>query len=221
MTSAAGLLLLAGVAGLDPRTKAEDYPSHGAMTGMAVGAEYLVHSLMHQGVSHFVPGYLVVEVGLYPVRGRPVAVNSGHFLLRVNGRKYAILSQPPGFVAASLKHGDWTRRPTFQAGGGLGDAGVILGRPPRTPRFPGDPTTRPLPPQPRAPAEEHQRLEKPERVSADEAVNDAALKEETTDGAVAGTLYFATDEKAGKIRKLELVYRRENREETLLLFERK
>jgi hypothetical protein len=119
----------------------------------------------------------------------------------MNGKKNLILSQLPGFVAGSLKYTDWSRTTQAEAGVGMGNTGVILGRPVPGERFPGDPTNRPLPRPPRAPE-----AEKPEPDKAEEVVIESALPEGEARGPVAGFLYFPFKGKPKSIKSLELLY---------------
>jgi hypothetical protein len=51
-----------------PRSKASDYPAHIALTGMEIGAEYLVHSIPSEKGDYFAKEYLVVESPFFPPR---------------------------------------------------------------------------------------------------------------------------------------------------------
>jgi hypothetical protein len=176
---------------------------------VALGAEYLVRSLFVRGQSFLTPDYLVVEVAVYPPKGEALEVSSGEFTVRLNGKKQLLFTQSPGFVAASLKYPDWERRRTVEVSGGVGDTGVVLGRPETVERFPGDPRPRqtrlPAPPKVSAP-QDPSGLDKPEPVRAEEAVVEVALPEGKAAGPVSGYLYFAHKGKLKSIRTLELLY---------------
>ncbi len=198
---------LAVAAGLDPRPKSEDYPAH-VPTGQAVlGAESLVRSFSAQGQTFLIPDHWVIEVAVYPERGRSFLLAAGHFALRINGKKSLLLPQTPAMVAASLKYPDWERRPELVVGGGVGDRGVIVG--PRDPveRFPGDPRPRQsrLPVPPRVPAGVPG-VEKEVGPRPEELVVEAALQEGEISQPVAGYLYFFYKGKPRSVRKLELLY---------------
>lgn len=206
LAAAAGVIFAAG---LEPRKDAGEYPASARTETLAIGAEYLVHSLSASGQTWFVPDYLIVEVAAFPLAKGEFALNAGNFSLRINGKKTPILPQTPGIVAASLKYPDWEERSRVEAGAGVGGADVILGRPQPVERFPGD--TRPgrqrLPAPPRAPDQENPSgLDKPRPVSAGEAVQEAALPEGNFRGPIAGYLYFAYKGKLKSIRSLELLY---------------
>ena len=196
-------------AGTEPRKDAAEFPAHAKTESLAIGAEYLVRSFSGQGQTYVAPGYLVVEVAVYPVRPGEFTLSAGNFSLRINGKKALLMPQTPGIVAASLKYPDWEERSGVEAGVGAGGAGVILGRPRPMERFPDD--TRPgrsrLPAPPRAPApEDPSGLGKSPPVSAEELVVATALPEGEFRGPVAGYLYFAHKGKPKSIRSLELLY---------------
>ena len=196
-------------AGVEPRSDAAEYPVHAKVESLAIGAEYLVHSVSGQGQTYVAPDYLVVEVAVFPLKPGEFTLSAGNFSLRINGKKIPLLPQTPGIVAASLKYPDWEDRPRVEAGAGIGDAGVILGRPQPVERFPGD--TRPgrarLPAPPRAPTQEDPSgLGNSRPVSAEEVVVESALPEGEFRGPVAGCLYFAYKGKTKSIRSLELLY---------------
>lgn len=209
MRAAMGMLsgMLAVAAGLDPRPKAEDYAAQARTEKAAFGADYMVRSFSARNQTFLIDDYLVIEVAVYPVRRRPFLLAAGHFMLRVNGKKPLLAAQTPGMVAASLKYPDWERRPELVVGGGVGDAGVILGRRDPVERFPGDPRPRQTrwPAPPRVP-EQASDAAKDSAPAPDELVVEAALPEGETSQPVAGYLYFAYRGKPKAIRTLELVY---------------
>ncbi len=208
MRLAAGMLsacLLWG-AGLDPRPSPKDYPAEARLPAVAFGAEYLARGVAARGQAFLVEGYLVIEAAVYPERGRPLKVSAGDFALRVNGKRAALAPQTPGMVAASLKYPDWERRPELTVGGGVGDAGIIIGGRRPAERFPGDPRPRQtrLPEAPRVPASAG--VDKEPVPSPEEVVVEAAIPEGETAQPVAGLLYFAYKGKTKGIRSLELLY---------------
>ena len=97
--------------------------------------------------------------------------------------------------------------PTLEAGAGIGDAGVIVGRPQQTARFPGDqrPPDARTPKPPRAPEQDHGVAKKaPPR--AEDVVIESALAEGNLKAPVSGYVYFAYKGKVTAIRSLELIY---------------
>lgn len=193
--------------GTDPKAKAADYPVHAEAGPLSLGAEYMVHSFSGGKHTFIAQDYLVVEVALYARPGERIEVSQGQFALRINGRKQALVAQAPSFVAASLKYPDWQSRPTLEADAGVGNTGVILGRPQQAERFPGDrrpPETRtPKPPQ--APEQDHG-VEREPPPKAEEVVVETALPEGNLKAPVSGYLYFAFQGKIASIKSLHLIY---------------
>ena len=197
--------LLLAQKGTEPRPKADAYPVHAQAGALAIGAEYLVHSVSGEGQTYATPDYLVVEVAVFPVRGNSVRISAGDFSLVMNGKQQTLAPQAPGMVAASLKYPDWTFRRGVEATAGP----VIIGRPQPTPRFPGDPTPTQnrLPRPPRAPEPaDRSGIEKEPAATAGQVVTDCALPEGDFDAPVSGYVYFAYPGKTDKIKSLELVF---------------
>jgi hypothetical protein len=192
-------------AGVPERPKASGYPAQATLPGLALGAEFMVRSVAGPDRTAIVRDYVTVEVALYPAAA--LDVRSGQFTLRVNGKKPMLFAQTPQFVAAALKYPDWERRPELTASGGLGDAGVVLGRAPPVERFPGDPSARRGPQAPRAPeADGRGGYDAPPKMTPEELVVAAALDEGERRSPLAGYLYFAFRGKPGSIKTLELLY---------------
>lgn len=191
--------------GTEPKTKAEDYDVHAQAKDIAIGAEFMIHSFSGKGQTYIVKDCLVVEVALYPPKGKNVDVSEGAFALRINGKK-PLVPAPPRMVSSTLERPEWQTGPRMEAEGGLGNTGVILGRPvpsqvpggqrPPTSRLPrvGDPPDNPggIDPEP--------------RVSAPELLVQTALPEGLHRGAVSGFLYFPYRGKTTSIKSLELLY---------------
>lgn len=174
-----------------------------------MGAEFLARSLLSPDGNAVLRDYIAVEVGILVPKGRRILLTSGQFLLRINGKKQPQMSQTPGMVAAAVKYEDWERRPVLTGSAGMGDAGVILGRPRQTERFPGDrrPTQDRLPAPPKAPgAEDRSGIEKQPQLAPDEIIIRQALPEGEAAGFVRGMLYFPFKGKIASIQKLDLIY---------------
>src|SRR5262249_50755968 len=144
MRARAGLLVVwAGLACGETRDVSL-YPAHLALGERTFAAEYLARSIPVPGGSLFTEDYLVIDVAADGPKDDSLTLSASHFALRMNGKKIPILAQTPAVVALSLKFAGWTR-PRLEAGAGLGNAGVVLGRPAPVERFPGDPTVRRAP----------------------------------------------------------------------------
>jgi hypothetical protein len=194
--------VLAAQYGTHPKPSEQDYPAHIKAEKVSVGAEFMVHSFSNGRDSYIAKDYLVVEVALFPVKGQTLAVEAGQFTLLVNGRKQALASQAPEFVAASLKYPDWETRPRAQASAGP----VIFGAPAPVERFPGDPSARTGPMPPRAPQDDPSGLGKEPPVTPDELAVQTALPDGQYHDPVSGYLYFAWRGKTKSIRSLTLEF---------------
>lgn len=215
------LIVSDGSAALTPRERVSDYPAHLEIGPFTLGAEYLVHSFGNGRQMYFAPDFLVVEVAVFrsPNGHQDLDISDGQFSLRINGRKFALPSQSGGQVAASLKYSNWNQRPNLTAEAGVGDTGVVIGRPPQTNRFPGDPTERQsrLPRAPKAPDTLHPAGEALPEARAEDVAVENAFPNGPVRGDVAGFLYFSYSGKAEKIRTVELLYRSAEGEKTISL----
>jgi hypothetical protein len=192
-----------------PRDKVADYPAYAMDGRTGVAAEYLVHSIPAGTHTFIVSDYLVVEVAVYPVPGEPIEMGTSTFKLRLNGKKEIISAEGPGFVAASVKYPEWEQRKNVEVQGGIGDTGVVLGRPPVVGRFPGDPTPQQsrLPRAPTAPPPgDGNGIEKEDPARAEEVIAQKALPEGRAEKPVSGYVYFRYRGKMKSIKSLELIY---------------
>jgi hypothetical protein len=197
--------------GLTPRPAAADYPMQAALpNGYTLAAEYLVHTLptgLRTGAL-VANDYLVVEIAVFGPRGGRMDLSPSNFTLQMHGRKKGqdatLTPDSAGAVAASIKYSDWTQKPKVQASGGAGNATVGIG-PTVNPRFPGDPSVRPLPPS-TVPEENSAGLEKQQPVSIDEQVQHASLGSGELKTPAAGLIFFPFEGKAKSIKTLELIY---------------
>ncbi|MEZ5355637.1 MAG: hypothetical protein R2762_23630 [Bryobacteraceae bacterium] len=189
-----------------PKPKPELYPAHTALNAMTLAAEYTGSSVFGRRDTYYLPNYLVIDAAVFPAPRKIVRLSSGHFRLRVNGRK-ALLPQPPGMVALAVNDPAWSMNRRWETTGGVGP--VILGQPRRAP-FPGDPTgsdPRNRAPLPR-PVENEDRsgVEKEPPESMQDVVKGEALLEGPVEQAVRGYLYFPYQGKLKSVKKLELLY---------------
>jgi hypothetical protein len=202
------LILFVGLVhaqGTAPRDKSEDYPVHALARSADIGAEFMVHSFSGGEQTYLVKGYLVIEVALYPPKGRTVDVHSGNFMVRINGRKQELLPQPPSIVSAAVAHPEWDGPSRVEAGAGMGNAKVALGQP-RPTQIPGIPMPAQAPQPTRVPKEDPSGLPPRERVKPEKLVLDTALPQGEARRPVSGFLYFAYPRKASSIKSLELRY---------------
>ena len=206
------LLLFSVVAafgqGTEPKPKAEDYEVRATTRTAAIGAEYMVHSFSRGDKAFLAKDYLVVEVALFPPKGETIEVRNSDFSLRINGRKAVLPPEAVSMVAASLQHPEWEQpRPNGEVDAGAGNAGVVIGGPPRNSNpFPGSnpPGSQPAPRVP-APRDNPSGVEK-EPVKAEVVAVETALVEGPHHAAFSGFLYFAYRGKPSSVKTLELVY---------------
>lgn len=208
--------------GTNPKDKPEDYRAMAKVDGRTIAADYLTRTFFGdvegKGQGFWAQDYLIVEVAIYSDSNDRQTIHAGSFTLRLNGKKDALLPQAPNFVAASLRYPDWRMRPTMEATAGVGDSGVILGRPPATGRFPGDqrPAEQRLPRRPEAPQAASPVESRPVQ-TADQAALDRALPEGEKVLPLSGYLYFPYTGKVKKIKSVELLYQGSGGSATLKL----
>jgi hypothetical protein len=198
---------LCAAQGTDPKQKSSDYSVQVEVGDADIGMEYMVRTLSHRANSIYVDDYLLVEVAVFPPENRKILVRATDFNLRVNGKKSLLHPQTPGMVAASLKYPDWAQTRELTATAGVGDRGIIIGRPHAVGRFPGDPrpgATGRIPPAPKTPDPVPKREES---LDLNDLVSSAALPEGEMRFPVSGYLFFAWPDKLSKIRKVELLIR--------------
>lgn len=193
--------------GVDPRKSAAEYPAHATSPAGSIGAEYAGRFVMKDGQSHQTGDYVAIEIGFFPAIPGPVSLRGSDLMLRINGSKQLVYPQSAGLVAGSVRHPEWENRRGLEAGAGMGGTGVIIGRPRRTSRFPGDPTSD-LPA--RIPTEaDRQGVSDPTEdplETAARAINAQALDEGSYPGPRAGYIYFIYKKKLTTLKKLELVW---------------
>ncbi|MEO8129634.1 MAG: hypothetical protein ABJF23_18960 [Bryobacteraceae bacterium] len=212
------MLLMAGLLsaqpGITPRPKAEDFPAHQETATMAIGAEFMVHSFGRDAETYVNEEYLTFEVGIYPVKRKPVLISAGQFTLRINGKKDVIHPERASQVASSLQYADWERRAQRDGADG---PGTINAPSQSGPRFPGDngPSRGRLPQPPQLPADST--LTPPEHIAPSVLLKEVALVEGEHKFPTGGYLYFPYHGKIKSIRSLELIYTSEAESTTLRL----
>ena len=189
-------------AGTEPRAEAAAYVAHALLAQGEVGAEYLSRTVSSGSVSAYIGKYLAVEVAMFPAKGTAYPVASGHFRLRINRAGRELTAQSAGIVAATVENPQLEPQRRVEAGGGLGPADVVFGRPRRVERFPGDPDAR-------RPGDNRNPSKEPAEHSAQsdgQVIREAALYEGNIASATAGVLYFSFPGKLKDVRSIELFY---------------
>jgi len=100
------------VKGIPPRAAPTDYQAHASTGTVAVGAEFLGHSIpTADGSTYTNEDYVAVETGLFGLAGARLNISVGNFSMLINGKKkkkeVALPSQPFGMVFRSLKDPVW------------------------------------------------------------------------------------------------------------------
>jgi hypothetical protein len=193
--------------GTKPRSTPAEYPAHADLKGITIAAENLGHSITSDYGAFFAREFLVIEVAVFSAEKRPLSFSTGNFNLRINGSKVPLLAQSAGLVAGTIKYEDWTQHTRVTGSAGDGDAGVILGGPRPTERFPGDPNGRSRAPKPPSVDTSNPNVPQREDLPIGEAVQRSSLPEGTNLAApFSGFVYFPFKGKLSKVKSLELLY---------------
>lgn len=187
---------------VEPRKSAQDYPAHAESAAVDLGAEYQVHSFSAGGQMYFTRDYLVFEAGVYPKK--LIELTGSSFELRVNKSKIPLEEASPEFVAAALRHPDAIPRSHLELGGGIGNAGVVIGAPTPTERFPGDPSVRPPLAQAPEDPDEAAAIRRAPQDPAELALSSALRRGEVTHP-IAGNVYFYFSGNVRKLKNLSLI----------------
>jgi hypothetical protein len=95
------------IEGTPLRATPADYQAHAEAGTVAIGAEFLGHSVpVSEGILT-TEDYVVVEVGLFGPTDSKLKVAYDDFSIRINGKKSPSPSQPYEMVYKSLKDPDW------------------------------------------------------------------------------------------------------------------
>ncbi len=98
------LLLANGPQGTEPRSAATRYPAHSEISSVALGASRLSADQARKGfVSDINRCCIVVEVALYPSKGKPVNVSLNDFVLRIKDTDVVAKPSSAKVIAASLQ----------------------------------------------------------------------------------------------------------------------
>lgn len=184
------------------RVKASDYPAHTSTQRLAIGAEYLLHSIPAENGFVFARDYLVIEVALFPAQGESLRTSPEQFTLSINHGK-SLVTDSAGTVAGSIKYPDWEQHPTTMVQAGP----LILGGPSGVGRFPGDPTQdKPIPRPAGDPTADSSGMDQVPPADIDETVARASLASGPIEKSAHGCLFFKYRKNTNKIRSLELIY---------------
>jgi hypothetical protein len=200
--------------GTETKAKLGEYPVHGSVDDVGVGAEYMVRSVGSPRGSFIADKFLVVDIAVFPPPAG-MTVSTSAFSLRVNG-KNTLMAQTPGMVGASLKYPDWYH----QRGVTVAAGPIILGRPTPVERFPGDnrPAESRIPgPVPRAPTDTTGGAANTAEIDQAEIVETTSLPEGPRRQPVSGYVFFPYSGKLTKIKKVELLVRFDESREPVAL----
>ncbi len=187
-------------------TKTRDLAQYAAqvqLSSVSIGADFWGHYIPVEGGTLQADSYLVVEVALLAPPSEKVEINSGQFVLKVNGER--LLPQSPGLITiGSVVPEMRERKPRLTTDTGIGPVLISTGRDPVQPRFPGDtnPANTPLPP--RSEGDDGQLQTPP--VDLPKAVRDAALPEGVHATPISGYLYYLYRGKLKQIKHAEVQY---------------
>ncbi len=93
--------------GMPPRTAPTEYQAHAQAGTVAIGAEFMGHSVPTPEQTVSSEEYIVVEAGLFGPPGERTQLSREDFSLRVNGKKNVLPSEPYELVFKSLKDPEW------------------------------------------------------------------------------------------------------------------
>lgn len=194
--------------GTQPKERPDAYPARITLRKLTLAAENWGHGFITPEGSFTLGDYIAIEVAVFTPGNQPFPLRHGDFTLRLNGKGTPLLTQSPGMVAASMKYPDWERPRELVMTGGVGNADVVVGRPPKVERFPGDQRARhPAGEIPRVPEQEPQPgVERKPKLEPEEVVARAALPEGTPHPPVSGYLFFPYQGKLKNLKKVELLY---------------
>ena len=137
---------LPALAETPPRSSVDQYPVKASARGVDLGAEYFGRSAPGGRDGLFTGHYIVVELAVYPAKGKTVAIHPSEFHLVINGSKFGLPPQPGALVASELKYYD-TEGPGVAVGAGP----IVIGGRSRTPNNLPESTGNSQPPRPPAP----------------------------------------------------------------------
>jgi hypothetical protein len=174
---------------MPPRSTPGDYQAHAQAGAIALGAEFLGHSIPTPQGPLTSEDYVAIETGVFGPAGAPYKLSADDFSLRINGKKPAP-SEPYGLVIGSVKDPDWEppTPPASKSKGGLTGGGGGKEKP----------DANQPPPVVKIPIEVQrawaQRIQKATLPAGDRALPQAGL------------IYFQYRGKTQNIKSIELIY---------------
>ncbi len=182
----------------DPGAYEAKGPAYGGRA--IVAAEFMGNTFWGQRSTFLAPKFIVLEIAVYPGKGKSVTTSAGQFKIRINGKR-VFTSENPEFVASAVLNPEWDQ-PRLQPQLNVG--GVLIGRPAPTSRFPDDPAGQSrLPPAQKPPVAPGAPSPEPEPLR--DAVLYSALPEKATMDPVSGFVFFPYEGKLKAIRSLALL----------------
>jgi hypothetical protein len=179
-----------------PLPKTADFPAHGKLPGIEIGARYLAHGLPSDAAVRASKDFLVVDVGIFPETRSGVSVSKSQFTLSVDGKTMLAARSP---VASSSSSAAVAARDSSSHDSSSGGGSVELGGPPIT-GHPGGKELESLPRRPISLDPQSDASQSPARAGK------AALPEGLANKPVSGYLFFRFDGNPQAIRSLDLIY---------------
>lgn len=93
--------------GMPPRSSPADYASQAHAGTVTIAAEFAGHSIPRPEDPLSTEDYVVVETAFFAAPGQHIALSTGDFSLRINGKKTPLPSQAFEYVAATVKDPEW------------------------------------------------------------------------------------------------------------------
>jgi len=208
LLASGAIFLLASLSpGQGTRVKANagQYFAHAALDkGYSIGADFLGKYLPVPGATVYSDEYIFVEVALFGEPGRKVDIQTGQFVLKINGRD--LTPQPPGMVTLYDNFPEMVARPKIVLDGGTGNGEIQVGGTEAKHRFPGDDPAHTPQGIPQASTDPSQGQVSKSGKTPDEIVKASELPEGSHALPSAGYLFFVYEGKLKKIKHAELEY---------------
>ena len=179
-----------------PLPKTTDFPAHGKLPGIEIGARFLPNGLPSDAAVRAGKDFLVVDVGIFPETRGGVSVSKSQFTLSVDGKTMLAARSP---LANSSNGPAVVARDSLSHDSSSHGGSVELGGPPIT----GHPGGKELESMPRRPISLDPQ---PDAGQSAARAGKVALPEGPTNKPVSGYLFFRFEGNPKAIRSLDLVY---------------